>query len=108
MTETRKLIKPRRLHLESVLDFGKYKGTVVRDLIKSNPKYFVWMKDTLDNVSFMPDLSSVIDSYLKTGIIHLPTSSFEGDELLSAFVHADEHKKVVVVKREEAAHWGEW
>lgn len=37
-----------RLYLDSCLEFGKYQGETVRDILEDDPEYIEWLIDTFD------------------------------------------------------------
>lgn len=44
-----------RTDIEKVLWFGKHKGTKIKDLLKEDPSYLLWMNKELDCIDLPSD-----------------------------------------------------
>lgn len=38
-------LRPKKLGLDDFLDFGKYKGEQIEDILEDNPSYLIWIID---------------------------------------------------------------
>ena len=50
-----KIKKLMRTNIEEVLWFGKHKGTKIKDLLKEDPSYLIWMNKEIDNIDLPAD-----------------------------------------------------
>jgi hypothetical protein len=41
--------------IEKVLWFGKHKGTKIKDLLKQDPSYLIWMNKEMDTIDLPKD-----------------------------------------------------
>lgn len=51
-----------KLSLQSVLQFGKYKGETVEDIIADNPKYLAWAMDNVNGFELNAEAQRELDA----------------------------------------------